>query len=69
VALPDRVKVAGKVYVLCAAMIHTHNEDGTPKLIGILDRHKPVELAGGEEFLTLYVPLTMTLPTKPPDGI
>lgn len=56
--IPSQIIVDGKRFVLSVALIATKKE-GKPKLITILDPKEVVELAGGEEFTTLYLPASM----------
>lgn len=50
-----RIVVRGKPFRLCAAMVNTRH-DGAPSNLTLLPPQHSVSLAGGEEFITLYVP-------------
>lgn len=51
-------------YKLKVALINTKHPDGTPRLVTILDDKEMIDLAGGEEFVTMYLPLEMTEPER-----
>lgn len=56
---PELLRVGGKMFKLCVFMIHTKNADGSPGLCKLIPDDQVVHLAGGEEFMTTYVPLVM----------
>lgn len=56
---PDLLKVEGTWFKLCVMMIHTKNPDGSPALCTLIPDDRTVDLAGGEEFMTVYVPKVM----------
>lgn len=56
--------VNGKKYILQVALVHTYKPDGTPKLIGLIGEKDIVNLAGGEHFITCYIPENVTLNGK-----
>jgi hypothetical protein len=56
---PERIMVADKFYKLSVLMIHSKNSDGSPGLCKLIPDDQTVHLAGGEEFMTCYVPEVM----------
>lgn len=54
--LPVRKIIGSKHYRLYAALVNTRHADGTPRLITVIRDQDVVSLAGGEEFVTLYLP-------------
>lgn len=57
--IPELIKVDGKWFKLCVFLIHTKNPDGSPGLCKLIEDTKTIELAGDEEFMTVYVPRVM----------
>lgn len=55
--LAERIEVNGQVYRLVVALIHTKKADGRPALIKLMYDEDTIELAGGEHFCTMYLPL------------
>lgn len=53
---PEVVKAGTEWYQLVVLLIHTKNQHGRPKLATFLHDEEKIELAGGEEFVTAYVP-------------
>lgn len=53
------VKAGDKWYRLVVGLIHTKNEDDSPKLVTLIHDKETINLAGGEEFVTLYIPKEM----------
>lgn len=51
-------KISGKWYKPQVFLINTY-EDGVFKNISRIADEKEIELAGGEEFIVLYAPVTM----------
>lgn len=57
--LPDHIDVCGEVYKLTVMLIHAKNPDGSPSLMTRIPDDRKINLAGGEEFMTAYVPRAM----------
>ena len=51
-----RIEVQGKPYVVRLGIIHTKLEDGSPGLVKFIRDTDSIELNGGEEFLTAFIP-------------
>lgn len=56
---PERIMVGDKFFKLSVMMIHSKNADGSPGLCKLIPDDQSVDLAGGEEFMTVYVPEVM----------
>jgi hypothetical protein len=52
--MPNTLQIGEKVFSLKVALIHS-KVNGQPKLVTILEDDKTIDLAGGEEFVMLYV--------------
>lgn len=61
--LPEVVNVGGQIYELKVFLIHSKNPDGSPGLCKLIPDDQTIDLAGGEEFMTCYVPRVM-FPSK-----
>lgn len=61
---PDRFFIPGAGWhSLRVAIINTHHE-GLPKNVSLLSPGGSVDIGGGEEFMTVYVPEVMTQPKR-----
>lgn len=54
--LPKRKIIGSQHYKLHVALVNTRHADGTPRLVTIIRQQDVVSLAGGEEFVTMYLP-------------
>ncbi len=63
-----RIAIDAIPYRLVIGLIHTRSPDGSPALVKIIRDQDVVNLAGGEEFMTIYVPahLVSTGGDRPP---
>lgn len=55
----ENVYPNGERYKLVVGLIHSKDEKGRPKLITLIHDEQTINLAGGEEFVTLYLPAKM----------
>lgn len=55
----QRIAIDATPYRLVVGLIHTKSPDGSPALVKIIRDQDVIDLAGGEEFMTMYVPATM----------
>ena len=46
-------------YVVAIGLLHTKDEQKRPKLVSIVYDDDTIELAGGEEFMTVLIPKVM----------
>lgn len=56
---PKIIDIKGRRYKLTLFLINTRNSAGFPKLLTRIEETTIVSLAGGEEFMTAYVPEEM----------
>lgn len=56
---PELIKVNETWFKLCVFLIHSKNEDGSPGLCKLIPDDKTIDLAGGGEFMTAYIPRHM----------
>lgn len=59
---PEVIKAGSEWYKLVVLLIHTKDRDGRPKLATFVHDDEKIDLAGGEEFITAYVPKNMLEP-------
>jgi hypothetical protein len=52
----------GKKHQRVVFLIHTKNPDGSPALLKMMRDRDVIDLAGGEEFMTAFVPSVMLNP-------
>ncbi len=57
--MPKGISVAGEEYRVAVLLINTKDSKGRPKLCTFIHEEQSIELAGGEEFLTAFVPRKM----------
>lgn len=57
--LPNILIVGGKRHKLAVFLVQSKLPDGTPKICSLLEEKRAIDLAGGEEFFTAYVPSVM----------
>lgn len=56
---PQIVKAGDEWYQLVVLLIHSKDARGRPKLATFIHDEETVDLAGGEEFITAFVPKKM----------
>lgn len=65
---PGGISVAGEDYQVVVLLINTKDPDGRPKLTTFIHDDNTISLAGGEEFITAYVPRHMLRKRRKPDA-
>lgn len=67
-SIPKKLFVQGAGwYELSIALVHTKHPDGSPALCKLIRDNDTIDLAGGEEFFTFFLPVDVLHPNRHAD--